>query len=210
MGCDIHAHLEYFDTTDSTPWVNCYAHYINFGRNYTLFNALAGVRGMGDCVVDPRGLPTSPTVSSDVFNLFYCKIVDVMPKQRSLFEHNTRYMLREEAETYKSSRSLVEIEVHGEKYMQYPSWHTPSHLCLSEMIAVRRQYLLDVMDMDLVYKGKKRRDAINIIETSNDYDLMKSCFLELECPALNATIASMIAIENSGTYKTRFVFWFDS
>lgn len=216
MGCDIHPYLEYYDAEEaahspSTTWTNCFAYNIDMGRNYTLFNALAGVRGMGDCPVDPRGMPDNPGLSYEVFSAFYQKIVDVVPDKISHFSvFDCSLISREDADKYIKQYHLKELEHKGDKYIPNVDFHTPSHLFLSDLIAVRRKYLLDIMDMDSVYKGKRRKEAIKTLNGSNDYELMKMCFPELECPRLNAIIASMIAIENSGPFKSRFVFWFDS
>ena len=78
---------------------------------------------------------------------------------------------------------------------------------------VRRKYLIETIkygDIAGSYTGKKRKEAIKKLEESDEYDLMKNSFVEIECASLNATIAAMIAIEKSGDYKTRLIFWFDS
>lgn len=213
MGCDIHPHIEYFDVNDP-GWINCFAQNVDIGRNYTLFNALAGVRGMGDCVVDPRGLPDPQDLSIEVFSDFYCRIVDVIPEKQSPWGYSRfdcGLITKEEATRYINQyNNIKEIKHKGECYIPCPDYHTPSHLFLNEMISVRRKYLLDFMDMENPYRGKKRKEIVSKLRTADDYELMKCCFSEIESPSLNAVIGSMIAIENSGPYKSRFVFWFDS
>lgn len=56
MGCDIHAFIEYVYEGDS------FTHSfgdgeLNFGRDYTLFSLMAGVRGSENPIVSPRGFP---------------------------------------------------------------------------------------------------------------------------------------------------------
>lgn len=74
MGCDIHPYVECRDK-DTGKWVpivmelvtpiryknsdqevSCYN-----GRDYTMFGVLAGVRGVNDPIVDPRGIPYDVT-----------------------------------------------------------------------------------------------------------------------------------------------------
>lgn len=210
MGCDIHAYLEYFNTEDKTPWVDVYAADIAFNRNYNLFNALAGVRGFGG-PFDPRGLPKKPPVSLTTFNEYYLKIIEGEAKQPpSPFWSSERTISRVEALTMIERHNLVEEEFNGCMYIRDPNWHSASHLELNELITVRRSYLIDVLDYDCSYKGKKRKEVLGKLKSSDPYDLMKLSFPEIECAPLNATIASMIAIENSGPHKARLVFWFDS
>jgi hypothetical protein len=206
MGCDIHAFLEYFNTEDKEPWVDSFASSIGFHRNYNLFNAMAGVRGFGG-PFDPRGLPHNPKIGMFVFNEYYLKIVD-SKSQAEYFINNT--ITKEEAQQAMDQYNIIEEDYNGSKYIRNPSWHSASHLGLGELITVRRKYLIDALDYDCTYKGKKRKEVLSKLENSNEYELMKLSFPEIECAPLNATIASMIAIENSGPYKSRLVFWFDS
>ena len=177
MGCDIHAYLEYYETQDATNsavHAMNYASSISMGRNYSLFNLLAGVRGSGKPVFLPRGIPQTPMLSFAVS-----------------YQYNSE----------KSSDGYV-----ASKY-----WHTPGYLYKSELIEIRRRYLMETIQYDSTsYTGSKRKDALDTIENSNEVELMKCVFPSIECVPLNATIASMIAIENSGDHQSRFVFWFDS
>lgn len=52
MGCDIRAFVEY---KFGDHWCS-FGGQVDFGRNYQLFDAMAGVRGDG-AVVSPRGVP---------------------------------------------------------------------------------------------------------------------------------------------------------
>jgi len=209
MGCDIHAYLEYFNIEDKTPWVDVYASDISFNRNYTLFNALAGVRGFGG-PFDPRGLPKTPTISSITFGKYYLKIVDEVVENSPFKYWSERTVTQADATQMIERYNLIEEDFSGGKYIRNPDWHSASNLEMDDLITVRRSYLTDALDYDCSYKGKKRKEVLNRLEQADQYDLMKLSFPEIECAPLNATIASMIAIENSGPYKTRLVFWFDS
>ena len=183
MGCDIHAYLEYYDSTHGSISnttgrcdfdVQCYASDICFWRNYSLFNLLAGVRGIGGPVFNVRGIPSSPKLSFHVAFKYH--------------EKNG-----------------------AEKFEPNPNWHTPGYLFKNELIEIRRRYLIETMEYESTeYKGTKRKTALSTLKNSNEVELMKCVFPSIECVPLNATISSMIAIENSGNYQSRFVFWFDS
>lgn len=182
MGCDIHAHLEYYDTSVGVTQkgkrcdldVKCYSCDINFSRNYSLFNLLAGVRGIGGPVFGVRGIPDLPKLSFHV-----------------AYKYHTKNK--------------------NDEFIPDPSWHTPGYLFKKEMIEIRRRYLLETIEYESsAYKGVKRKDVIDTIRNSSEVELMKCVFPSIECVPLNVTIASMIAIENSGDYQSRFVFWFDS
>jgi hypothetical protein len=97
------------------------------------------------------------------------------------------------------------------EYIPDPAWHTPSYVYKKELIEVRRKYLMNIIQYESTsYKGAKRKEALDIIKNSSEVEFMKSVFPSIEYVPLNVTIASMIAIENSGEYQSRFVFWFDS
>ncbi len=85
MGCDIHVFLEKKTSVNNeSKWVNIdywqlnpyhdgvdkyekeYDHVpVYRGRNYELFNILAGVRGSGDGIIDePRGLPEDASITT--------------------------------------------------------------------------------------------------------------------------------------------------
>ena len=57
MGCDIHMHIE---IRYNGKWV----HYAcpSIDRNYTLFGIMAGVRGEGPAIVEPKGVPNNMSV----------------------------------------------------------------------------------------------------------------------------------------------------
>ena len=57
MGCDIHLHQE---VKIKGVWHH-YKHQ-SVARNYQLFGIMAGVRGDGPAVVEPRGIPDDATV----------------------------------------------------------------------------------------------------------------------------------------------------
>lgn len=64
MGCDIHAFIEY--AYDGDNFSNSFSDgELNFGRDYTLFSLIAGVRGMEKPIVLPRGFPDDCIAKGD-------------------------------------------------------------------------------------------------------------------------------------------------
>ena len=206
MGCDIHSYLEFFDKDLSDGVARCYATHLDFGRCYTTFNLMAGVRGYRLPLIKPRGIPSTPKISFTVSENYHITVVD---SYTNCHFTNGRYISREDALTW-VDEGRTTFEDNG-KYIIDPSWHTPSWLTKDELIEVRRHYLIETLSYESTeYKGQKRRDAMEKLEQSSSVELMRFVFPSIEYVMLNATIASMIAIENSGEYKTRLVFWFDS
>lgn len=207
MGCDIHPYLEYSTEDDETF---CVSDKLCLGRCYTLFHMMAGVRGFGPPLFSPKGLPRTPKISLQVESEYYLSVVDELAtsENRHLF-YNNRVVLAQEADKLVSeNRASYHL---NKKYITNPDWHTPSWLSKNELIDVRKNYLLSTLKFEATeYTGRKRADAIQKIEESDPYELMKYTFPSLEHVRLNAAIGSMIAIENSGQYKARLVFWFDS
>lgn len=211
MGCDIHAFLEYYDTSrniNEYEGSRCHAERLCMGRNYTFFNLIAGVRGFGGSMFPVRGFPTKPRASYEVEHNYFLTVLDVGSSPGSTYP-NTRHILRHDADEMVSSGKSSYNE--NKKYLVDPNWHTPSYLHKNELIEIRRRYLIDMIDYESShYKGQKRKDALDVLKNSSGVELMKHVFPSLEYVSLNTIIASMIAIENSGDYQSRFVFWFDS
>ena len=206
MGCDIHPYLEIFPEDPSEGSTTCYAENIAFGRCYTTFNLMAGVRGYRLPLIKPRGIPSSPQISFTVAQNYYFTVID---SYTSCHNTNGRYISREDALTWVDEGRATFFD--NEKYLTDPTWHTPSWLTKDELIQVRRHYLIETLSYESTeYKGQKRRDAMDKLERADTVELMRFVFPSIENVMLNATIASMIAIENSGEYKSRLVFWFDS
>jgi hypothetical protein len=209
MGCDIHAHLEYYETqvASDTIHTSCHASDISMGRNYAMFNLLAGVRGVNGPVFTLRGVPTKPTMSYQVYDKYYLKVLDMY--NPSMSYPSTRYISSTEAENLVASGLTKYNE--NKQYVVNPNWHTPGFLYKKELIEIRRKYLINMIEYEASeYRGLKRQEALDTLENSSEVELMQSVFPSIECVQLNAVIASMIAIENSGNYQSRFVFWFDS
>lgn len=209
MGCDIHAYLEYYDKDTqkySKLFVNCLSENIQLGRDYVLFNLLAGVRGYRNPIFMPRGIPKN--LSYTVSDKFFLKVVDSVVGPNSHYPA-TNYIFRQEADDLVREGKSKYYE--NDTLIADPAWHTPSWLNKNELIEIRKRYLIEMIDYETSdYIGKRREEALDKLEHSDAVTLMKTCFPSLESVGLNAVIASMIAIENTNEYESRLVFWFDS
>ena len=207
MGCDIHPYLE-FSNPDAETF--CLSGEISLGRCYTLFNIMAGVRGFDHPLFIPRGIPHTPKISRKVESNYYLYIADPTPSQDGCGSYR-RDRTIDPKEASKLVNENKALYYDNKRYITDPTWHTASWLSKNELIQVRKKYLLETLNFDATeYTGRKRADAIKKIEEADAYELMKYTFPTIENVALNATIGSMIAIENSGDYTARLVFWFDS
>jgi hypothetical protein len=215
MGCDIHAHIEYY--TEPSGSTNTYTHTfatdIDLGRNYTLFSLMAGVRGMCSPVCHPKGLPTNPPISYGVAFNYYAFVVEDLDSEEGLkqaaYKNFQKHVI--------SRKQAEELTIKGVQYHNQektliadPSYHTPSWLTLAEMLRVRQKYLLEAIEYESDMRGKRRRDAINLIDDCSPEELMGHNFGDIEYVSLNATIAAMMILERHTEYKSRLVFWFDS
>jgi hypothetical protein len=208
MGCDIHAYVEYYDVnTGQTRHATCYGKDVIPFRCYRLFNLMAGVRGgPGDKALhSPRGIPDSPALSYDVEREYYMAVLDEGRESPIL----GTFISRKDADALISSGRGKYAQ--DGKSIVNPSWHTPSFLFKKELMEIRRHYLLEMLYYDCQeYTPKKRKELRQEIQSLNEIELMKKVYSPLESPCLNAVIASMIAVENSGNFRARLVFWFDS
>lgn len=62
MGCDVHA---VWQARRNDQWVDVHSEW-DQDRHYLLFNWLAGVRGDGPSIAEPRGLPDDFTMRGDL------------------------------------------------------------------------------------------------------------------------------------------------
>lgn len=203
MGCDIHAFIEYYDSSGTKNNRAYYFSEVVFGRCYTLFNLMAGVRGINPPIFPTKGLPVNPEVSLTVFDMSTLLVSD----NSSQYQQT---ITKEDADSI-VSRGHAEYATLDRRRITNPDIHDHSWLNIDELIEIRRRFLLENIHFDnSTYKGTKLKTAEDKIRTSDPVELMRAVFPSIEYPALNATIAAMIALEKSEDYKTRLVFWFDS
>jgi hypothetical protein len=131
MGCDIHMILEFKHTT-AKAWNN-FGGNISPGRDYDMFELLAGVRG-GIPKYEPRGLPDDINwMTREEFSLY----VD-----DEATEDTEDGVTRARADSWVEqgySRYMDDRRVH----VTNPDWHTPSWLTLDELheVLVCRKHL---------------------------------------------------------------------
>lgn len=215
MGCDIHAHIEYY--AEAGAGANVYTHTfatnLDLGRNYTLFSLMAGVRGLCIPVSSPKGLPINPPISYFVSYNYYSFVVEDLETIQGLKEA-TQKNFQNSVISRKVAEELVAkgCPYHNSEktLIANPGYHTPSWLTLSEMLRVRQKYLLEAIEYESDMRGKRRRDAIDLIDDCSPEELMGHNFGDIEYVPLNATIAAMMILERHTKFRSRLVFWFDS
>lgn len=117
MGCDIHCYIEYRNPKNPR-WCD-FGGRINPGRDYRIFEKLAGVRGSDEPEIHPRGFPTDCAGSaSDDYWLF---ITDT---------EGPCYCTRQRAEQYVSGGCVWRNE--EKQWVSHPDWHNHSWLTPDE------------------------------------------------------------------------------
>ena len=209
MGCDIHAFLEFYETgPNGSCLTQCLCEDINFGRSYNLFSLMAGVRGCCSPVVPPKGIPTNPELSLISSSHYYLSVVD-SPHPGMGYSYTKNTISREEAEELIKNRKSYYSNP-NKTLIADPDLHTPSWLTLDELLLLRKEFLIYSMDFSATLTKKRKNEALRLLHTLSPLELMQHSFSDIEYIQVNAVIASMMAIERSGNYKTRLVFWFDS
>lgn len=217
MGCDIHAYVEFYSKKDLSLYqsysASAFAGDIMFNRDYVLFGVLAGVRCMVDPAFPVRGLPTAPEVSFDIQAEYFLRVVDEAEVQHHMDYFGRQVVTKEKAEQM--------VKKYGVQYantektlLANPDWHTPTWLTLPELMEVRKKYLLEQIQFYSDIRSKKKiQQMVDFIENTSAEKLMSFSFTEHDSLVLNATIASMAALERTckdNDIVSRFVCWFDS
>lgn len=211
MGCDIHAHIEMYSSRECAQspnncWVHCFAENIGIGRDYTLFGLLANVRHFGQHNMNPKGIPSKPKLSYACANRYYLNVTD--NKER----HTDKCVSREQAEKYVLDGSAIYIN--DEKtILTNPGYHSATYLSLSEMLAVRKNYLLQSVSYRSELSSTSQDNVLEFIRSKHPDVLMQYSFPEYDSLSLYAAIKAMQALElgsDDGDITSRFVCWFDS
>lgn len=218
MGCDIHAYIEHYSKKDLLAgkcFVDTSSGAINFGRDYLLFGVIAGVRSLETPVVSPRGLPTNPPLGWECSNEYYMRVVsdeEYQTAQRDLL--GQKLVSKSELEKINSAGYLNKIIPDSQNMIPSPYFHNLTWLTLSEMLLVRKKYLLEYIQFYDEMSGlssKKKKELITFIDSKDEKTLMKYTFHPYESLSLYTTICSMMAMERvNDDIATRFVCWFDS
>lgn len=141
MGCDIHMVMEYRGmpgapgAENQTPWWWSFGSVCNPGRDYALFNRLAGVRGPEDGALIPaRGIPA--TFSSAVRNEVLLLLLADTQLKAGEVDWESRTVKREKAEAWIREGSSQLVRVGEYDYVTHPDYHSFSWLTLGEYAGV--------------------------------------------------------------------------
>jgi len=149
MGCDIHAYVEWVEKDKvyrEGSWTHSVASFFP-GRNYWMFNLLAGVRhyvGDPDPVFAPKGLPEKLGWEAQSYNRFY--VVDDDSKGEG-----DRLVKRSVAQGW-VTRGLSKWEEDG-NCVTHPDWHNHSWLNAAELEKVAAAYAVYHNPVPLPYKS---------------------------------------------------------
>jgi hypothetical protein len=133
MGCDIHCYIDYDPPGENDHGLVNHLCEINVGRNYMLFNIMAGVRGDDQTLFEPRGLPENLSWTTRDHAVLYVND-DLKPGERS----DDSECSRENAERWNSSHEVRPRGVGGytdetKKRIYHPDWHSHSWLNTKEV-----------------------------------------------------------------------------
>lgn len=117
MGCDIHCYIEYREK-DSGRWRD-FGGRINPGRNYAVFERMAGVRG-DTAMFEPRGLPENISHASQNDSRLYITNDGAGDDECS----------KENADRWIKSGCSKLVD---EKWVTNPDWHSHSWLTAQEL-----------------------------------------------------------------------------
>jgi hypothetical protein len=128
MGCDIHAYLEYQPYVDDSAYWTCFGE-IHIGRDYRLFEIMAGVRGdVKKAVSWPKGVPENMSFwTEDAYSLY---ISDSNRQGACTLETAERWV--------KEGSSVWLNEQHSK--VSHPDWHSHSWLTTKEVGQVVEKY----------------------------------------------------------------------
>ncbi len=157
MGCDIHAYIDYdsFVKHDGDIWIDCFAE-LHLGRDYELFNQLAGVRGNGG-LFSPRGLPQNVSFWVECANVLY--VSDPGTDEGCCSRENAELWVQHGSSKWvNDDRSKV----------THPDWHSHSYLYVHELQQVKKA---------LNYPNNQLGAVIAAMKSLNGKDSKKSRFV---------------------------------
>lgn len=138
MGCDIHMVMEYravLGAEDQTPWWWSFGGVCNPGRDYALFNRLAGVRGPeGGALIPARGLPEA--FSSEVQHELLFSIRDKPLADGQAVDWDERQVTQAKAAEWIQGDESRRVRVDDRTYVLHPDYHTHSWLTVGEYAGV--------------------------------------------------------------------------
>jgi hypothetical protein len=214
MGCDVHGFIEYEVEREGEIYVSTFSP-IPLGRNYCIFGLLTNgeVRytpQFGSPLPAPRGLPER--VSYEFLNSYTNLPHDEYNGEGfTTFENAKRYAANYGCRWLRQQRAFggkiefYDPEVHGPLdenglppqdqpnfnwRIEDPDWHSASYADAKELLKVQEAYM----------------DEMSAYNDGLDDDQYKA---EIVNPDLAATVAAMLALDNTGA-KSRLTFFFDN
>lgn len=122
MGCDIHLYCEYRDAQDGNRW-RSWGNQFNLGRNYRIFEVLAGVRGdLDQAIVRPRGLPEDVGYVVHDDNHLY---ISESGGERTVTADKAAQWVASGCSRYRDHEGK-------HTWVTHPDWHSHSWLSLAE------------------------------------------------------------------------------
>lgn len=144
MGCDIHAYIEY--RHDAENYWRSFGGRINPGRDYSMFQRIAGVRGVADPVAAPRGLPENLGYAAQDDRRIY--ISESEGEGTCTMEQATRYVQECGCEFITDKESNKPI------WVTHPDWHSHSWLTADEWeLAMELSAVDNVFPPQVSYHG---------------------------------------------------------
>lgn len=128
MGCDIHAYLEYQPYADDKKYWTSFGD-LHVGRDYRLFELMAGVRGkIENAVAAPKGVPEDMSFwTEDHYSLWVSENAG-----------QGCCTLKSAEEWVKHGSSVWLNDTHTK--VSHPDWHSHSWLTVEEVRKVRERY----------------------------------------------------------------------
>lgn len=208
MGCDIHCYIEYRErdiNKENERWCS-FGGRINPGRNYLMFNLMAGIRGRGG-LFGVKGLPEQLGYYSNNDNYRYIAAAD--DKECNCGECRT-VSAATAARWVGSGSSKYKNDTNGNPtWVSDPDWHSHSWLSLAEFKRVLETYQIEE-NKQWEELEKSRIEILNKLEE----DKREKSWLSVPCKhyleeRYQAIAAAMEKFEELG-YESRLVFWFDN
>ena len=217
MGCDIHAHIDYDDfmTTEGKMWVSCFCQSLDFGRNYTLFTLMAGVRhdprtDRYGPLFEARGLPDRASFA--VCRKHCLRVADKQADEEGCC--SAKDAEGWVAEGYSRWANDEHTKVTN------PDWHTPSWLTAEDLEKVKTAYeSIEFPERSWFQMRPPEEQSIpeGSVATELDCQHGKEWYVEIgekkTYPAprtFNAIIAAMRTLDGDQPGRSRLVFWFDN
>lgn len=199
MGTDIHAYIDvaYVAEINKKPHgkgVDSFAA-VHIGRDYELFNCLAGVRSDDDdsslAVVKPRGLPKELGFITEAAFYLYIR------EDGEEAESGERSCLREQAKRWVKNGSSHWCDS-TKNQVSDPDAHSMSWATLEELIEVQENYTNELSHPNC--------DLAAIIGAMQ---ALKRTEKDVDC-YYDKTQNKDIEVERITTYEPRLVYWFDN